>query len=74
MLYSSLRFLHIPSGVPKSSTYLSILSTTLWKLWNLYWEFARSENDITPISTLHRLLPQIISLTDRLIPKPKARS
>jgi hypothetical protein len=73
MLYSSLRFLHIPHGAPKASIYLSVLSTTLWKLWNLYWEIASSEALTSPISTLNRLLPQIISLTDRLIPKPKDR-
>jgi hypothetical protein len=39
----------------------------------LYWEIARSETAITPISMVHRLPPQIISLTDRLIPKSKDR-
>jgi hypothetical protein len=44
-----------------------IISTTLWKLWNLYWDLGHSTGSAASISNFYRLLPHIISLTDRLI-------
>jgi hypothetical protein len=73
MLYSSVRFLHISNGVPKASTYLSVVSTTLWKHWNMYWELATQDISPAAISNLHSLLPLIISLTDGLIPNKTDR-
>lgn len=70
MLYSSLRFLHIPRNITKVDTYFIVLSTTLWKLWNIYWPLSRQTTSESRSQAFTGLLPQIISLTDRLLNPP----
>jgi exonuclease III len=67
LLYSTLGFLHIPHGITNTNKYFSVVSTALWKLWNFYWELGRLTEPKRPIDNLSRLLPQVISATERLL-------
>ena len=62
ILYGSIRYLHLPNFVTDKSKYISVLSTTFWQMWNLYWLHGNQNPEVLNFSS------RAVCHIDKLIP------
>jgi hypothetical protein len=68
ILYGSIRYLHLPSFVTDKSKYISVLSTTFWQMWNLYWLHGNQNPEILNLSSISHFSSRVVCHINKLIP------
>ncbi|CEP15119.1 hypothetical protein [Parasitella parasitica] len=68
ILFGTLRFLHMPRFIKDRQRYMSVIATTLWQMWNLYWLHGNQPTHTLSPASIHHFTPRVICLIDRLIP------
>ncbi|KAG0747128.1 hypothetical protein G6F57_009568 [Rhizopus arrhizus] len=67
-IYKSIRYLKVPPSIPKAKQYFSVLSTTLYQLWIIYWQHGNDNPYPYPLSQIETSLQRIVSHIERLLP------
>ncbi|KAI8073768.1 hypothetical protein BDF21DRAFT_475169 [Thamnidium elegans] len=66
-IYSSLRKLKVPKNISDSKKYFSVLSTTLYQLWIIYWQHGNDNLHPFSLSQVEPSLQRIITHIERLL-------
>ncbi|KAI8073578.1 hypothetical protein BDF21DRAFT_453820 [Thamnidium elegans] len=66
-IYESLRKLKIPPGIRNTKKYFSVLSTTIYQLWIIYWQHGNDNLVPYPLFQIELSFLRIITHIERLL-------
>ncbi|KAG1137120.1 hypothetical protein G6F37_011489 [Rhizopus arrhizus] len=67
LIYGALRYLHVPSIPRGSRTFFTIIGTTHWQLWNMYWTHGNTTTRPISASSIQAVLRRILNFLQILL-------
>ncbi|KAG1136540.1 hypothetical protein G6F37_011925 [Rhizopus arrhizus] len=68
LIYGALRYLHVPSIPRGSRTFFTIIGTTHWQIWNMYWSHGHTNTRPISNSSIQAVLRRILNFLQILLP------